>query len=132
MEDAENKSAGTERTRVKQVLPHEGKFVAGIEEVSGAWPQKDMNRKPALKDGFADKTMARGETTFTQGGTEFDAVGSSVARCETSLDGLDAEFKDNLAHSVFNLRGATVVSRMGRGQSRNPVPITLPRRCISH
>ena len=57
-----------------------------------------MNRKPAATDRFAREAMTWSKATFAERGAELDAIGSAIARCETCLNTLCTEFKNNLAH----------------------------------
>jgi hypothetical protein len=96
--DTEDKAAGSERACVEEILAHESKLVLRIKEVAATRPQENMHGKAATLNRCVYKTVAWRESAFTEGGAEFDAVGSSFACGEAGLDTLCTEFEDNLAH----------------------------------
>jgi hypothetical protein len=97
-ENAENKAAGSEGTRVEEVFAHKGELVVRVEEVTASRPQQDMHGESAAQNRCTRETVARRQTAFAKGSAQFNTIGSPFARGEASLDTLCTEFENNLTH----------------------------------
>ena len=104
-EDAENEAAGSKSARVEEIFTHEGKFVVSIKEVAASRPQEDVYREAAALNRCAYQTVAWREAAFAERCAKFDAIRSTFARGEASLDALCTKFEDNLAHYVTQTTG---------------------------
>jgi hypothetical protein len=97
-ENSKDEAAGPEATRMQKVLAHQGELVVRVEKVAASRPQEDMHGKSAAQNRFTRETVARREAAFAERGAEFDAIRSTFACGEASLDTLCTKFEDNLAH----------------------------------
>jgi hypothetical protein len=96
--DAEDEAAGPEATRMQKILAHHGELVVRVEKVAAARPQEDMHGESTAQNRFTRETVARREAAFAERCAELDAIRSTFARGEASLDTLCTKFEDNLAH----------------------------------
>ena len=97
-QDTEDEALGSESARVKEIFAHQGELVIRVEKVAASRPQQDVHRESAALNRCARQTVTWREAAFAEGGAEFDAIGSSFARGEASLDTLCTQLEDNLAH----------------------------------
>jgi hypothetical protein len=97
-ENSENEAAGLEAARVQKVLAHHGELVVRVEKVAASRPQEHMHGESAAQNRFTRETVAWREAAFAERGAQFDAIRSTFARGEASLDTLCTKFEDNLAH----------------------------------
>jgi hypothetical protein len=96
--DAEDEAAGPKAARMQKILAHHGELVVRVEKVAASRPQEDMHGESAAQNRFTRETVARREAAFAERGAEFDAIRSTFACGEASLDTLCTKFEDNLAH----------------------------------
>jgi hypothetical protein len=108
---AHHEAAGSERTRVKNVLADERKLVGAVDKIAGAGANKNMDRKAASFDCRLDESMARRQTVLVERRAQFDSGGSAFPCSQTGLQAFSGELEGDVAlHASLSDGGRTAGS----------------------
>ena len=94
-ERADDGAVDAETLRGLDVAEHDVVLDVGVEEISSAGPDDDVEADLELLPGEANGSRARGEAAFEESAAKLDAPGPTLLGGDGALDGVHAGFDDH-------------------------------------